>query len=80
MFKHLSKILFSIFFLLALGKGPLPYALGMVLGAFTPYWIIILISSLVKSFNNKTKFKWESNNYLLIIPLIIFLFGLLGKN
>ena len=77
--KHLSKILFALFFILALGKGPFPYALGMVIGAFTPYWIIILIISIIKSNRNKTEFKWISNNYLLIIPLIIFLFGLFGR-
>ena len=80
MTKHLSKILFALFFILALGKGPFGYALGMVLGAFTPYWIIVLITSLVKSNSKKTKFKWVSNNYILIIPLIIFLFGILGNH
>lgn len=77
--KHFSKILFALFFILTLGKGPFPYALGMVIGAFAPYWIIILIISIMKSIRNKTEFKWISNNYLLIIPTIIFLFGLFGR-
>lgn len=78
--KHLSKILFTLFFILSLVKVPSPaYALGAAVGAFTPYWIITLIISIIKSNSNKTKFKWTSNNYWLIIPLILFLIGLFGK-
>jgi hypothetical protein len=78
--KTLIKNFIYTFFILSLMKVPSPpYALGAAVGAFTPYWIIILIISIIKSNNNKTKFKWTSNNYWLIIPLIIFLIGLFGK-
>jgi len=73
MSKHLSKLLFISIFILNWGKFPMAYALGATIGSFALYWAIILIISLYRSRINKTKFIWQRNNYLLIIPLVQFL-------
>jgi len=71
---NLSWYLFILIFLVNL-VGPSDRAFQIAVKSFKPYWIIILLISLgefykLKKKNKEVKFKWLSNKFFLIIPLV----------
>lgn len=82
--KHLSKIIYVILTIFGLfhfdGYFPavLGASVGFVFGAYFPYWVTVLIISILRSYKSKNRFIWVRNNKLLLIPIILFLIALKG--